>query len=120
MKQDVKLLGKFILKKAVETLQMLFEKHQMSSSEIDYYLPHISSYYFKEQLYKEMKEGGVEIPWENWFMNLERVGNVGAGSIYIMLEELVASGKLKKGDKILLSVPESARFAYSVALVTVV
>lgn len=120
MKQDVKLLGKFILKKAVETLQMLFEKHQMSSSEIDYYLPHISSYYFKEQLYKEMKEGGVEIPWENWFMNLESVGNVGAGSIYIMLEELVASGKLKKGDKILLSVPESARFAYSVALVTVV
>jgi 3-oxoacyl-[acyl-carrier-protein] synthase-3 len=36
-----------------------------------------------------------------------------------MLEELVHSGKLKKGDKILLSVPESARFSYTYALLTV-
>ena len=61
----------------------------------------------------------VEIPWEKWFMNLSKVGNVGAGSIYIMLEELVDSGKLNRGDKILLSVPESARFAYAYALLTV-
>ncbi|MBQ0788287.1 MAG: hypothetical protein KBT69_12350, partial [Oceanihabitans sp.] len=50
---------------------------------------------------------------------LSKVGNVGAGSIYIMLEELANSGKLKKGQKILLSVPESARFAYAYALLTV-
>jgi len=62
---------------------------------------------------------GVEIPWEKWFMNLTKVGNIGAGSIYIMLEELKNSGKLKKGDKILLSVPESARFSYAYALLTV-
>jgi 3-oxoacyl-[acyl-carrier-protein] synthase-3 len=36
-----------------------------------------------------------------------------------MLEELSKSGKLKKGDKILLSVPESARFSYSYAYLTV-
>jgi 3-oxoacyl-[acyl-carrier-protein] synthase-3 len=36
-----------------------------------------------------------------------------------MLEELASSGKLKKGDNILLSVPESARFAYAYALLTV-
>jgi 3-oxoacyl-[acyl-carrier-protein] synthase-3 len=36
-----------------------------------------------------------------------------------MVEELANSGKLKKGDKILLSVPESARFSYSYALLTV-
>lgn len=119
MKQDVKLLGQNILKKGVESLQMAFKKHDFSPSEVDYYLPHISSYYFKESLYKEMVNGNVEIPWENWFMNLSKVGNVGAASIYIMLEELVASGQLKKGQKILLSVPESARFAYSTALLTV-
>ena len=62
---------------------------------------------------------GVEIPWKNWFINLSKVGNVGAGSIYIMLEELVNSGKLKKGETILLSVPESARFSYAYALLTV-
>ena len=61
----------------------------------------------------------MEIPWSKWFMNLHKVGNIGAGSIYIMLEELVKSGKLTKGDTILLSVPESARFSYTYAFLTV-
>ncbi|WP_418513014.1 beta-ketoacyl-ACP synthase III [Corallibacter sp.] len=119
MKQDVKLLGENILVKGVDSLKMAIEKHGVKPEEINYYLPHISSYYFKENLYQEMVNQGVEIPWENWFMNLSKVGNVGAASIYIMLEELATSGKLKKGDKILLSVPESARFAYAYALLTV-
>lgn len=119
IKQDVKLLGKNILTKGVHSLKTALEKHNLKAEEIDYYLPHISSYYFKEGLYDEMKNQGVEIPWENWFMNLSKVGNIGAGSIYIMLEELVGQGQLKKGDKILLSVPESARFSYAYALLTV-
>lgn len=119
MKQDVKLLGENILVKGVDSLKMAIEKHGVKPEDITYYLPHISSYYFKEKLYEEMIKQGVEIPWENWFMNLTKVGNVGAASIYIMLEELATSGKLKKGDKILLSVPESARFAYAYALLTV-
>jgi 3-oxoacyl-[acyl-carrier-protein] synthase-3 len=100
-------------------LKKAIEKHDIKPEDITYYLPHISSYYFKEKLYEEMINQGVEIPWENWFMNLSKVGNVGAASIYIMLEELATSGNLKKGDKILLSVPESARFAYAYALLTV-
>lgn len=119
MKQDTRLLGENILVKGVESLKQAIEKHGVAPSEIDYYLPHISSYYFKEGLYDEMEKQGVHIPWENWFINLSKVGNVGAASIYIMLEELAASGKLKKGDKILLSVPESARFSYAYAYLTV-
>ncbi len=119
VKQDVKLLNNNILTKGVDSLKKALEKHEVAPEEIDYYLPHISSYYFKERLYEEMKSQGVDIPFERWFMNLYKVGNVGAASIYLMLEELVASGKLKKGDKILLSVPESARFLYAYALLTV-
>lgn len=119
MKQDVRLLGDNILVKGVDSLKSAIEKHNLKPEDIDYYLPHVSSYYFKDNLYEEMKRQGVEIPWENWFMNLSKIGNVGAASIYIMLEELVGSGKLKKGDKILLSVPESARFSYMYALLTV-
>ena len=119
IKQDVKILGQNILTKGVDSLKKALNKHNVSTDEIDYYLPHISSYYFKDPLYEEMKQNDVEIPWEKWFMNLTKIGNVGAGSIYIMLEELRNSGKLKKGDKILLSVPESARFSYAYALVTV-
>ena len=74
---------------------------------------------FKKNLYEEIKRQGVEITWDKWFLNLNKVGNVGAGSIYIMLEELAKSGKLKKGEKILLHVPESARFSYAYAYLTV-
>jgi 3-oxoacyl-[acyl-carrier-protein] synthase-3 len=37
-----------------------------------------------------------------------------------MLEELFHSGKLEKGDKLLLLVPESGRFTMSYTLLTVV
>jgi len=47
------------------------------------------------------------------------MGNVGAGSIYLMIDELLNGGKLQKGQKLLLMVPESARFAYVYALLTV-
>lgn len=119
MKQDTRLLGANILVKGVDSLKQAYEKHGIGPEDVDYYLPHISSYYFKESLYQEMEKQGVPMPWEKWFLNLEHVGNVGAASIYVMLEELVASGKLKKGDKILLHVPESARFSYMYAYLTV-
>jgi 3-oxoacyl-[acyl-carrier-protein] synthase-3 len=119
LKQDTRLLGDNILIKGVDSLKKAIDKHGVKHTDVDYYLPHISSYYFKDGLYKEMQNRNIEIPWNNWFMNLSKVGNIGSASIYIMLEELAHSGKLKKGDHILLSVPESARFSYSYAYLTV-
>ena len=74
---------------------------------------------FVEGLKKSFEEVGINIPSEKWFMNLARVGNVGSASIYLALDELMNSGKLKKGNKILLSVPESGRFSYAYAYLTV-
>lgn len=119
MKQDTRMLGDNILVKGVDSLKHAYEKHNIGPDDVDHYLAHISSYYFKQGLYDEMKKQGIEMPWEKWFLNLEDIGNVGAASIYVMLEELVASGKLKKGDRILLHVPESARFSYAYAYLTV-
>ncbi len=48
-----------------------------------------------------------------------RVGNVGSASIFLALEELMYSGKLRKGQKIALIIPESARFTYANILLTV-
>ncbi|HEA19586.1 MAG TPA: StlD/DarB family beta-ketosynthase [Pricia antarctica] len=119
IKQDTRLLGDNILKKGVDSLKKVYKKHDISPDDVDYYLPHISSFYFKQGLYDEMVAQGIEMPWHKWFLNLEHVGNVGAASIYLMLEELVGSGKLKKGDTILCHVPESARFSYMYAYLTV-
>ena len=120
IKQDVKLLNENILVKGAESMQATLNKHTLSPDEITYFLPHISSLYFKERLYDELKKVGIDIPLERWFLNLPQVGNVGSASPYLMLEELFNSQKLQKGDTLLLSVPESGRFSYSYALLKVV
>ena len=120
IKQDVKLLNENILVKGAESMQAALNKHVLSPDEITYFLPHISSLYFKDRLYEELKKVGIDIPLERWFLNLPQVGNVGSASPYLMLEELFNSQKLQKGDTLLLSVPESGRFSYSYALLKVV
>lgn len=120
LKQDVKILDEFILKKGVESMRDAMLKHNITPQEITYFLPHISSVYFKDKLYAEFKEAGLEIASDKWFLNLPEVGNVGAASIYLMLEELFHSGRLKTGDTVMLSVPESGRFSYAYAFLKVV
>lgn len=119
IKQDVKLLDEHILSKGAESMSDALRKNNITSAEIDYFLPHVSSHYFVAGLKKALDEKGVGVADEKWFMNLSRVGNVGSASIYLALEELLNSGQLKKGQKILLSVPESGRFSFAYAYLTV-
>tara|TARA_R110002049_G_scaffold133243_1_gene292644 strand:+ start:976 stop:2112 length:1137 start_codon:yes stop_codon:yes gene_type:complete len=119
IKQDVKILEEHVINKGVESMQMVFKKHAKDPSDLNYFLPHISSNYFAQKLKDRIKEKGLPIPESSWFTNLSKVGNVGSASVYLMLEELVSSGRLKKGDKIMLSVPESGRFSYAYAHLTV-
>jgi 3-oxoacyl-[acyl-carrier-protein] synthase-3 len=119
IKQDVKLLDEFILVKGAESMKDAMDKNNVTSDDITYFIPHVSSNFFVEGLKKGLTEKGIEIADEKWFMNLSRVGNVGSASIYLALEELMNSGKLKKGEKILLSVPESGRFSFAYAYLTV-
>jgi 3-oxoacyl-[acyl-carrier-protein] synthase-3 len=120
LRQDVRLLGENIYQMSNIFLADIIKKRNLNLDEINYFLPHISSEYFRPRIDADSKEKGVHIPQEKWFTNLVRLGNVGAASIYFMLEELFHSGMLKKGQKLLLGVPESARFTYVYGLVTVV
>jgi 3-oxoacyl-[acyl-carrier-protein] synthase III len=119
IKQDVKLLDEHILIKGAESMSDAMRKNNITSDDIDYFLPHVSSHYFVPGLKKSLEEKGVGVPDEKWFMNLMNVGNVGSASIYLALEELMHSERLKKGDRILLSVPESGRFSFAYAYLTV-
>ncbi|MBP6872045.1 MAG: beta-ketoacyl-ACP synthase III [Bacteroidales bacterium] len=118
--QDVKLLGENIYQTCNMFLADIVKRRNLDLNQIDYFLPHISSEYFRYRIDADSIEKGVHIPQEKWFTNLVRLGNVGAASIYFMLEEIFHSGILKKGQKLLLGVPESARFSYVYSLVTVV
>lgn len=119
IKQDVKLLSENIVPLGGQGLKTILDKHGVKSSEVDYFLPHMSSDFFKEKIFKRLIENETGIPYDKWFVNLTTLGNVGAASVYFMVDELFHSGKLKKGDKILLLVPESARFSYMYSLLTV-
>lgn len=120
IKQDIRLLESNIIAKGVESIRLILDRQRTEVSDIDYFLPHISSYVFKDKLKAGFEQADIHIADEKWFINLERFGNMGAASIYIQLEELFNSRNLIKGQKILLSVPESGRFSYVYALLEVI
>lgn len=119
IKQDIKLLSDNIVPLGGKRIKEIFQKRGHTAEEVDYFLPHISSDYFKSKIFEVMEQYGEGIPYEKWFLNLSTMGNVGAASAYLMVHELFHSGKLKKGEKILLLVPESGRFSYMYAMLTV-
>jgi len=119
IKQDARQLDGKIVELSFVKVPEIFKKHNLSSNDLDYFLVHMSSYYFENKIAQHWDDLGMHIPKEKWFTNLGTKGNVGAGSIYLMVDELLNSGNLKKGEKILLVVPESARFSYVYCLLTV-
>lgn len=112
LKQNVKILDKMV-KLGVDRFFELIDEDKINPKKIDWLVCHYSSEFFKGQIKELLLKGGLEIPEEKWFSNLKTKGNTGAASIYIMLEELLYSGKLKEGEQILCMVPESGRFSTS-------
>ena len=119
LKQDTKLLDEYIIKLGGRFLREIAAKRSFDPASVDWFMPHLSSMYFEKKIESELEECGYDIPKEKWFLNLPRIGNVASVSPFAMLEELNRSGRVKKGDRILLMVPESARFSYVYALLTV-
>ena len=119
IKQNTKLLGENIIKLGGKFLIETAKKRELKPKDIDWFLPHLSSMYFRSKIFQELENRDFRIPEEKWFLNLPHVGNVAAASAFLMLDELFLSGKLKKGEKILIMVPESARFSYAFVYLTV-
>jgi 3-oxoacyl-[acyl-carrier-protein] synthase-3 len=119
LSQDVKLLGDEIVGLAGRFFAESCRRHGVRPGEIRWLLPHLSSMFFQQPLYDEMERHGVTIPLERWFTNLKYKGNTGSASMFIILDELVRSGKLQAGDRLLCVVPESARFTFACMHATV-
>lgn len=112
VKQDVKLLNDQIVRATLtEPLRDLVKKHGLDSQPIDWFLPHYSSKFFAAQVAVGLAEAGLDIAQEKWFTNLVEKGNTGSASPFIMLDELVKSGRIRKGQRLLMFVPESGRFS---------
>ena len=120
VKQDVKLLSQNIVALGFDNMKEILAKKNISVDSIDYLLPHMSSDFFRSKIAERLDSNNNSIPQEKWFTNLSEVGNVGAGSIYLMLDALAKSNRLLEGQKILMAVPESSRFSYMFCMLTVV
>jgi 3-oxoacyl-[acyl-carrier-protein] synthase-3 len=120
VKQDTRMLSEWVVRLGVDYLIKLANKHHFTPDDIDWFLPHLSSMFFKDATLKELEARKFMIPEERWFLNLPYVGNIASASAFAMLEELMYSDKLEKGQRILVMIPESARFSYCYCMMTVV
>jgi 3-oxoacyl-[acyl-carrier-protein] synthase-3 len=120
LKQDSRLLEKQVTKLGGSFLKDLLKKYGFDIASIDHFLPHMSSEFFRDKIRSSLMDFKIDIPIEKWFTNLHNIGNIGAASGFLMLEELYNTGVLKKGEKLLLMIPESARFSYTFVHLTVV
>lgn len=121
IKQDVKLLNDNIVKYTVEeALRRIMARRELRVADIDWFLPHYSSEFFRDRLAVGLANVDLPIPQERWFTNLTRKGNTGAASIFIILDELFNGAQLRSGQTLLCYVPESGRFSSAFMHLTVV
>ncbi len=121
LKQDVKLLNENVVTVTLSrSLERIRKKHQLQTEDIDFFLPHFSSMYFYDKVADALDDMNFHIPQEKWFSNLSSKGNTGSAYIYIALDELLKSQKVKSGDNILCFIPESGRFSSAFLFLTAV
>lgn len=109
IRQDVRLLEN-IVKLGVDGFLALIEEGTVVVDEIDHFLCHYSSHYFRGKIVEMLTRAGAMVPEERWFTNLYDKGNTGCAAMFIMIDEFFQSGRAKPGDTIFCHVPESGRF----------
>ena len=121
IKQDVRLLNESVAYQTIgKSLEKVMATRGLTPAEVDWFLPHMSSEYFRAPMADCMESVGFPLAPEKWFTNLHTKGNTGSASIYIMVDELLKSGRLKAGDHLLCFIPESGRFTGSLMYLTAV
>jgi 3-oxoacyl-[acyl-carrier-protein] synthase-3 len=84
----------------------------------EHVLCHYSAEHFRAKLLRRLRDAGYAPEDKRWFTNLHTAGNTGAASIFVMLE--AARPRMRRGDRVLLIVPESGRFTLAFAQLTCV
>ena len=109
-----KMKGAEVFKVAVrmfsECTARILERNGLTAKDVDLFIPHQANLRIIEAAAKR-----VDLPMERVFVNVDRYGNTGAASVYVALEEAVSSGRLKRGDLVMLAA-FGGGFAWGAAL----
>ncbi len=128
---DAEAAGMFLLRQDVSVLDDLAEAGLAQFEELvdtglvdvhhlDHVICHYSTNVFRDLAFDGLRRRIPALDTDRWFSNLETCGNTGAASIFIALEEAWRTGRFSPGETILLAVPESGRFSFAFANLTVV
>ena len=97
-----KMKGAEVFKVAVrmfsECTARILERNGLTAGDVDLFIPHQANLRIIEAAVRR-----VALPMERVFVNVDRYGNTGAASVYVALEEAASSGRLKRGDLVLLA-----------------
>jgi 3-oxoacyl-[acyl-carrier-protein] synthase III len=119
LRQDIRMLDE-VVRHAVDGLLRVAKRNNLEPHSVDWLAVHYSSDVFRHKSHDLAARLGFDIPFERWFSNLCSTGNVGSASTFLLLEELLYTGRLKAGETILCLVPESGRFLFGYMLLKVV
>jgi 3-oxoacyl-[acyl-carrier-protein] synthase III len=98
VKQDGQSVFKFAVRKTEEISRRILDRNGLSAGDIDVFVSH--------QANRRIIESAAErlgLPAERVIINIERFGNTTAATIPLALNDAVCSGRLKKGNLVLLA-----------------
>lgn len=88
---------KFAVRQIVSDIKLMTEQAGISTDDLAWIVPHQANIRIIDLAARRLG-----IPMEKFVTNLDRYGNTSSASVPIAFDELVRSGKLKKGDLIVL------------------
>ncbi len=89
---------KFAVKKVPESIQQVLEAQRMTVDDVDHFVLHQANYRIIESVAKRLN-----VPIDKFIITIDEYGNTSAASVPLALDELIASGKVKKGDTMMIS-----------------
>lgn len=103
---------KFAVRTVPEAVKEVLEKGNTAPDEVKYFVLHQANIRIIESVAKRLSQ-----PMEKFPTNLQKCGNISAGSIPVLLDSIHRQGMLSKGDKLVLA-GFGAGLSFGAALLT--
>ena len=98
MKQDEQTVFKFAVRKAEEIARRVLERNGLTAADLDLFVSHQAN---RRIIQSAADKLGVDE--QKVIINIERFGNTTAATIPLALNDAVCTGRLRKGDLVLLA-----------------
>jgi 3-oxoacyl-[acyl-carrier-protein] synthase-3 len=119
LRQDVGMLDD-LADAGIRQFEELVDIGLVDVRHLDHVVCHYSTNMFRDVAFEALRRRIPTLDTDRWFSNLETRGNTGSASIFIALEEAWRTSRFAPGETVLLAVPESGRFSFAFAHLTVV